>query len=67
MADAIGAPFTAIFGEDVDPDYLAWVSATVPQYKQKVLAAYPNWESVFSRLGNQVLRRSPDLLKDCEH
>jgi pimeloyl-ACP methyl ester carboxylesterase len=36
---SISAPFTAIFGEDVDPDYLAWVSATVPQCK---VVVFPN-------------------------
>lgn len=36
---SISAPFTAIFGEDVDPDYLAWVNATAPQCK---VVVFPN-------------------------
>jgi pimeloyl-ACP methyl ester carboxylesterase len=36
---SITAPFTAIFGEDVDPDYLAWVSPTLPQCK---VVVFPN-------------------------
>jgi pimeloyl-ACP methyl ester carboxylesterase len=35
----IKCPFTAIFGEDVDAEYRAWVSAIIPQYK---IVVFPN-------------------------